>query len=73
MRQAASELDIWRIARRTYEINIISAQQRKQCSVFRFKSIYKKVGVLPISKVKSNLSCVGSSLERNKKRLHLKC
>ena len=33
--------------------------------MFRYKSKYKKVGVLPIRIVKSNASSVGPSSERN--------
>ena len=34
-------------------------------AVFRHKSKYKKVGVLPIWKAKSNVSSEGSSSEKN--------
>ena len=37
--------------------------------MFRYKLKYKKVGVLPIWKVKSNISNVGPSSERNIKNL----
>ena len=33
--------------------------------MFRYKSKYKKVGVLPIWKVKSNVSSVGASSDRH--------
>ena len=36
-------------------------------AVFRYKSKYKKIGVLPIWKVRSNVSSVGPSSERNMK------
>ena len=41
------------------EINLV-------CCV-RYKSKYKKVGVLPIGTVKSNVSSVGPSSEKNRK------
>ena len=36
-------------------------------AVFRYKSKYKKIGVLPIWKVRSNVSSVGPLSERNMK------
>ena len=45
------------------EINVVFWVLRSP-AVFRYKSKYKKVGVLPIWIVKSNISSVGSSSER---------
>ena len=57
---AAGQLAELKFYRKT---NLLMSVLRR--AVFRYKSKYKKVGVLPIRIVKSNVSSIGPSSERN--------
>ena len=57
---AAGQLAELKFYRKT---NLLMSVLRR--TVFRYKSKYKKVGVLPIRIVKSNVSSIGPSSERN--------